>query len=80
MKKIIHRLAHNPYATLFVGIVVCLTGFIEVWETIVEDLAEGDVSGHHGVMVLGFWHMIRAIAEIIHSTEYLDGGMSAGED
>ncbi len=67
----IYWVAKNPYLHLFLGLIVVTAAVGEIWETIIEDLSEGVLRGHHGVAFIGIWHVLRAISEIIESSDYL---------
>jgi len=72
VRKAISSLSKNSYLHLFLGAVVFTTAVYEVSETIWTDLASGNLKVHHGVAALGLWHVLRALAEIVKSADYLD--------
>ncbi len=53
--------AKSPYVELVVGLVLVTTGLFEAGETLFADIAEGDVGVHHGIIVLGIVHAIKAL-------------------
>ncbi|MBT3373019.1 MAG: hypothetical protein HOF91_22380 [Rhodospirillaceae bacterium] len=75
MKRWIRALARNRILHLFLGTVVALTGLWEVGETLGQDLLSGEFHGGHGVVLIGLWHMARALAEIVEASDYLDEGL-----
>ncbi len=68
MHKLIKRLEtafRNPWLELFVGVVLILTGFAEAGETIFEDISGGNIGSHHGVMLLGLAHALKAVPSLL---------------
>ncbi len=64
MHKFLKRLeaiAKSPYVELVVGLILVTTGLFEAGETLFSDIAEGDVGLHHGIIVLGVVHAIKAL-------------------
>jgi len=64
MHKFLKRLeaiAKSPYVELVVGLILVATGIFEAGESLFEDIAEGDVGLHHGIIVLGIAHAIKAL-------------------
>lgn len=53
--------AKSPYVELIVGVVLVGTGLFEAGESLFSDIAEGDVGLHHGIIVLGVAHAIKAL-------------------
>lgn len=55
----------NPYIELLIGVILIYTGFLEAGGTIVEDVSNGNLGAHHGVIALGFAHAIQAVPAIL---------------
>jgi hypothetical protein len=66
--RLLHRLARSPYLLLNSGLVLIGTSLVEILDAI-EDPALGV---HHGVLVLGFTQLIRALPHVLHGAEDLD--------
>jgi hypothetical protein len=75
MKRLIRALARNCYLHLFLGAVVALSGLLEIGQTLVEDLSSGNIHSGHGVVLLGLWHLARALAELVEASDYLNEGL-----
>lgn len=60
---------------LFLGLMVMATGLSEAWQTLYDDILSGNFGGHHGVIVLGLWHLLGSVAEIAESFDYLEQGV-----
>lgn len=63
--KKIERVAKSPYLELIVGLIIMATGLIEAGESLFEDVANGDIGVHHGMIVLGFAHAFKAMPSVI---------------
>ena len=44
----------------------------EAWETIVEDLSSFNLKAHHGVILIGIVHFLKALEEITEGLEKID--------
>jgi hypothetical protein len=72
MKSIIRFVAKNKFFHLFLGLVTCVAGINEAWDTISEDFMTGNLHGAHGVVAIGIWHICRSISEIVEASDYLN--------
>ena len=59
--KRMEEIAKSPYVELILGVILVGTGLFEAGESIFSDIAEGDVGLHHGIIVLGIAHAIKAL-------------------
>ena len=58
----------SPYLGLFTGIFLCITSGIEVIHELDELLAgEASLGMHHGILLFGCVHTLKALAEILRS-------------
>ncbi|MBT3237285.1 MAG: hypothetical protein HOK06_02670 [Rhodospirillaceae bacterium] len=57
----------NPYVEISVGLVLVITGFAEAGESLFEDVSQGNIGAHHGIIVLGLAHAMKAIPSILGS-------------
>ncbi len=55
----------NPWLEAALGIVIMATGLAEAGESLFEDVASGEVGAHHGVIILGLVHTIKAVPSIL---------------
>lgn len=74
IKKIVLWISSNTYLQLFLGLVVLATGLIDAWVTMDGHLFSGAPGAHHGVVLIGLWHVMKAVAEMIESFDYLRDG------
>lgn len=68
MHKFIKRMEttfRNPWLELIVGLVLIITGFSEAGETLFDDLSSGNLGSHHGVMLLGLAHALKAVPSLL---------------
>ena len=75
MKKWIRVIAGNSYLHTFLGVIVALTGLLEVGETLQDDFVNGKFHSGHGVVLIGVWHVLQSLSEIIEASDYLDEGL-----
>lgn len=59
------RALKNPWFEAVMGLVIMSAGLTEAWSTLYEDLSSGDLGGHHGVILLGLVHTIKAVPAIL---------------
>lgn len=67
---------HHPTVNLTVALVLVATSLVQIWESLAgEVLTMGigamqmDVGVQQGVLIYGFVHLVRAIAELVESIE-----------
>lgn len=65
--KKIETAARNPWTEAFIGIVLLITGLADAGESIFEDVTSGNVGAHHGVIMLGMVHVLKAVPSILSS-------------
>ena len=75
LKELILYVARNKWLHLFLGMVVVFSGLNEVWDTLSEDLVSGNFHSGHGIVMVGLWHFLQSISEIIESADYLKEGL-----
>ena len=75
IKKSIIFVARNKYLHLFLGVMIMLAEFTEIWDTIHEDFISGNIRGHHGVIFIGVIHFSRALAEFVKASNFLKEGI-----
>ena len=59
--KRLEEFAKSPLVELVVGLILVGTGLVEAGESLFEDLSAGNVGVHHGIIVLGVVHAIKAL-------------------
>ena len=75
MRKIIFYISGNRWARLFYGLVAGITAFVEIGETILEDVSSGEVHAGHGVFALAIFHILKALSEFVETSEQLEEGL-----
>lgn len=61
----LERVIKNPYVEMTLALVIMATGIIEAGDSIFEDVTNGDVGAHHGVILLGLVHAIKSLPAIL---------------
>ena len=59
------KFVKNPHLEAIIGLVIMATGIIEAGDTMFEDVTSGAIGAHHGMILLGFAHAIKAIPAIL---------------
>ncbi|MCL5969994.1 MAG: hypothetical protein M1450_00630 [Patescibacteria group bacterium] len=72
MREFIRKVVKNPYVDLIVGAVLIISGLIEVFSTLPQDLSDLKLGSHHAVIVLGLVTVLRSIVDIFAGVEFLD--------
>jgi hypothetical protein len=70
----LHRIAHHPILNLLAGFILLLTGVLEALAMVVEGMFDFPLATHHGVMVFGFLHMIKALPDVLKGIKFVDDG------
>ena len=65
----LRKFVSHPWVSLMVAIVMLLAGLSEGWETLQEDLMNADLRAHHGIIVYGFYAMLKAIPDVFEGLE-----------
>ena len=68
--KAIRRFTASPYTRLGVALILLASALIQAWGTIVSDLLKGDISAHHGIIVLALYQIMSVMPDMIDG---LDG-------
>lgn len=69
MMNAMKRFLDNPYVNLFIAGTLLYSGLAEGWDTLQEDLTNLDAKAHHGIMLYGFYKMLRAIPDLFEGVE-----------
>ena len=65
ISKSIRRWVDHPVTKLSMGLILFVTGFLEVYQDFSRDLSEIQLGAHHGIMVFGFVNIVTSIPDII---------------
>lgn len=68
------KLVHNPWVDFSVGIILAVSGLVEIIDTFPQVLSDFKLGVHHGVFLLGFATMLRAVAAMFAGLEFIDEG------
>jgi uncharacterized membrane protein YiaA len=67
--KHLKKFVEHPYVNIIVGIVLFLSGLSEAWETLSEDIMNGNFGVHHGVIIFGLFHVLKCIPDMFEGLE-----------
>lgn len=65
----LRKLLDHPTVNLGIAVILVLTSLAEGWETIIDDLIELDAKVHHGVLVFGFFQLLRALTDMFEGAK-----------
>ena len=71
MKKLLKRIVDNPYLNIIVGLIFCLSGLLEAWGTLGEDLKNMNIGVHHGAIIYGLFHALKNVPDLFEGLEYI---------
>ncbi|MGE3976999.1 MAG: hypothetical protein AB7F94_05365 [Nitrospira sp.] len=69
---ILRRLVEQPYVNLAVAIILFVTGLTEGWDSFQEDMAGFHLRAHHGVMIYGFFNMLKSLPDIFEGLDKMN--------
>lgn len=72
MAEQLKRFVTNPYVNLAVGLVLFVTGLAEGWGSFQADMAGFHVRTHHGVMIYGFFNMLKSLPDIFEGLDKMN--------
>lgn len=70
-------ITNNPWLTLAMGIILFTSSSIEVYDSLSEGFEHMRIGAHHGVVLLGIYHILKVLPEIFESLSYMH---EAGEE
>ncbi|WP_025743555.1 hypothetical protein [Aquimarina pacifica] len=66
--SLIFRIFKSHTFSLIVGILLILVGIIEICETVIPEF-ESFLEVHHGILLIGVTHVVKALIYILEGTE-----------
>jgi translation elongation factor EF-4 len=69
--KSLKKFVESPYVNIIIGLILLLSGLNEAWDTLSEDIMNGNFGSRHGVIIFGFFHVLKSISEIFKGFEYM---------
>lgn len=72
MVAYLKRFVENPYVNLTVALMLFVTGLTEGWDSFQEDVAGLRIRAHHGVMLYGFFNMLKPLPDIFEGLEKMN--------
>jgi hypothetical protein len=78
LARALKRFVDHPLTKLVVGLILIVSGLIEAYDTVLDDLHRLRVRVGHGVVILGVVNVLASLPEVIAGIEnwlsYLEGG------
>lgn len=71
MKKLLKRIVDNPYLNIIVGLILCVSGLWEAWDTLGKDLINMNFGVRHGGIIYGLVHALKYVCETFEGLEYI---------
>jgi hypothetical protein len=79
--RALKRFVDHPVTKLFVGLILIVSGLIEAYDTVLDDLHRLRVRVGHGVVILGVVNVLASLPEVIEGIEnwiiYLEGRVNS---
>jgi hypothetical protein len=69
--KYIKKFVESPYVNIIIGIILLLSGLSEAWETLFEDIMNGNFGARHGVIIYGLFQVLKCIPDMFEGLEHL---------
>lgn len=71
IKEFLIKIVRHPALDLTVGIILFISGFVEVWETLPDDFSNGHIRSSHGVVILGLVMALKALTDVFAGMEFM---------
>jgi len=69
--KSLKKFVESPYVNIIIGLILLLSGLNEAWDTLSEDIMNGYFGSNHGVIIFGFFHVLKYIPDIFEGVEQM---------
>lgn len=67
----LRKFVESPYLNMIVGLIVLFSGLSEAWGTLYKDIFGGNFGAHHGVVVFGFFQILKSLPHILDGIKQL---------
>ena len=74
------RFVDHPITKLVVGLILIASGLIEAYDTVLDDLHRLRVRVGHGVVILGFVHVLASLPGVIEGIDRWLSSLERGSD
>jgi hypothetical protein len=74
------RFVDHPVTKLFVGLILIISGLIEAYDTVLDDVHRLRVRVGHGVVILGVVNVLASLPEVIEGIEHWLNYLEKRED
>lgn len=67
--KVLEKFVKSPFVNMAIGFVLLITGLMEAWDTLQEDLVHLHFKAHHGMIIFGFFNILKSVPDIFEGLE-----------
>ena len=67
----IRRIVNNPFANIFVALILLTTSLMEAWETLFDDVGEMNLGAHHGIMLFAIFQILKTLPDLMDALHFI---------
>jgi hypothetical protein len=71
MMKLLRKFVESPHINILIGLILLLSGLIEAWDTLFQDIMSGNFGARHGVIIFGLFQILKSVPDIFEGMEKL---------
>ena len=71
MMKLLRKFVESPHINILIGLILLLSGLVEAWDTLSQDMMNGNFGVNHGVIIFGLFHILKSVPDIFEGMEKL---------
>ena len=65
----LRKFVSHPWVSFIVAVVLLCAGLSEGWETFQDDLMNANLRAHHGIILYGFFAMLKSLPDVFDGLE-----------
>lgn len=74
IRRYIHRLSNNPALNMIAGVVLLISGTLEIVEAFTGGIFISPFGAHHGVALFGLLQVIKALPDTMKAFKFIEEG------
>ena len=67
----IRRVVNNPFANIFVALILLTTSLMEAWETLFDYVGEMNFGAHHGIMLFAVFQILKTLPDLMDALHFI---------
>jgi hypothetical protein len=67
----IRRVVNNPFANIFVALILLVTSLMEAWETLSDDISGMNFGAHHGIMLFAVFQILKTLPDLMDALHFI---------